>query len=141
MTTIAASRSCMAADQRVTDGNRRFRGKKIRRIGDAVVGCAGDSASIAKFMRWLEDGAQDDPPKFAKDAELEAIVLTPAGIFAYGSDCIAEEVLDPFYAVGTGAEAALGAMHMGADPQRAVEVAALVDNSTGGPIDVIALYG
>lgn len=139
MTTIAVSRNQMAADQRVTDGNRRFRGKKIRRIGGAVVGCAGDGASIAKFIRWLEEGQQDDPPKFAKDAELEAIVLTPAGIFAYGTDCVPEEVLDPFYACGTGAEAALGAMHMGADPRRAVEVAALVDNSTGGPIDVIDL--
>lgn len=139
MTTIAASRNQMAADQRVTDGVRRFRGRKIRRIGDVVVGCAGSGPAIAKFLRWLESGKQDDPPKMGKDDELEAIVLTPAGLFIYDTSLEAEECLDPFYAVGTGAEAALGAMHMGADPRRAVEVAALVDNSTGGPIDVIDL--
>lgn len=139
MTTIAASRNSMAADQQVTDGDRRFRTHKIRRVGEAVVGAAGTGPAIAKFMRWLEDGKQDDPPKLGKDDELEAIVLTPAGLFVYDESCTCEEILDDFYAVGTGAMAAIAAMHMGATPERAVEVAALVDNNTDGPFDVLTI--
>ena len=123
----------------MTYGGLKFRNHKVKRIGQSVVGCAGSGESISKFLRWLEDGSQDDPPKLGKDAELEAIVLTPAGLFVYGTDCQPEEILDEFFACGTGAPAALAAMHMGADPKRAVEIAALVDNSTGGPVDVINL--
>ena len=139
MTTIAANKRSMAADQKVTDGDRNFRNHKLRRIGEAIVGCGGDGPSIAKFFRWVEQGKQDDPPKLGKDDELEALVLTASGLFVYGRDCVPEEILDEFYAIGTGAMAALSAMHMGATPRRAVEIACLVDNNTGGPVDVMAL--
>ena len=139
MTTIAANRRMMAGDQRVTDGDRSFRTRKIRRIGDAIVGAAGTGPAIGKFFQWLADGQQDDPPKMVKDDELDALVLTPAGLFCYGTDCTAEEVLDDFYAVGTGAQAALAAMHLGCDPARAVAIACAVDNATGGPVDSLTL--
>lgn len=139
MTTIAANRREMAADQKVTDNDRTFRARKIRRIGTAIVGAAGTGPATNKFFAWLASGAQDDPPKMAKDDELDAIVLTPAGLFVYGTDCTAEEILDDFYAVGSGAQAALAAMHLGHDPRKAVEIACVVDNSTGGPVDVLKL--
>jgi ATP-dependent protease HslVU (ClpYQ) peptidase subunit len=139
VTTIAANRQKIAGDQQVTDGERKFRTHKVRRIGHAVVGCAGTGPAISKFLKWLESGQLDDAPKMAKDDELEAIVLTPAGLFVYGTDCVAEEVLDAFYACGSGAQAALAALHMGADPTRAVEIATLVDNFTGGPVDTVEL--
>jgi ATP-dependent protease HslVU (ClpYQ) peptidase subunit len=139
MTTIAANKRSMAADQKVTDGDRNFRNHKLRRIGSAVVGAGGDGPSIARFFRWIEFGRQDEPPKLGKDDELEALVLTADGLFVYGRDCVPEEVLDDFYAIGTGAQAALSAMHMGATPKRAVEIACRVDNNTGGPVDVLGL--
>jgi ATP-dependent protease HslVU (ClpYQ) peptidase subunit len=139
MTTIAANKKCMAADRKVTDGDRVFKTHKIRRIGDAIVGGAGTSSAIAKFFRWMESGKQDSPPKLDKDDELEALVLTPAGLFTYGNDFTPDEVLDPFYAIGSGAHAALAAMHMKATPKRAVEIACKVDNSTDGPVDVLML--
>lgn len=139
MTTIAANKRTMAADQKVTDGDRRFRNHKIRKVGDAIVGCGGDGASIAKFFRWIENGTQNDPPKLEKDGELEALVLTSAGLFVYGTEFVPEEILDEFYAIGTGAQAALAALHMGATPKRAVEIACKVDNSTDGPVDVLTL--
>ena len=140
MTTIAANRSCMAGDQKVTDDGTAFRTTKIRRIGDTIAGAAGTSNFISKFFRWLEAGDQDaDPPKPTKDDELAAIVLTPAGMFRYDTACEAEQVNDPFYAVGSGKQAALAAMHLGCDPAEAVEVACKVDDATGGPVDVLSL--
>lgn len=139
MTTIAASRSQMAGDQKCTDDGTAFRTRKIRRIGESIVGAAGTGPAINRFFKWLEGGEQDDPPKYGKDDELAAIVITPAGMFRYDCGCEAEEVLDPFYAVGSGKQAALAAMHLGCDPKSAVEIACKVDDATGGPVDVLEL--
>ena len=141
MTTIAANREMLAGDQKCTDDDKSFRTRKIRRVGDALVGAAGTGPAIGKFFRWLEHGKQEEPPKFAKDDELVALVVTPAGLFSYDASCTPEEILDEFYAVGSGAQAALAAMHLGCDPERAVEIACKVDNSTGGPVDILRLNG
>jgi hypothetical protein len=47
------------------------------------------------------------------------------------------EVASPFYAIGSGAHYAMGAMAAGASPKRAVEIAAQFDGSTGFGVDVI----
>lgn len=144
MTTIVASKKHgkMAADRKVTDAgsNTRYRARKVRTVGESLVGCAGDSAAIAKFVRWLEAGAdQDDRPKFDKDHTLVALVLNPSGLFLFDSNLEPDEVDDDFYAVGSGAQAALAAMHLGVDPRRAVEIAAKVDVNTEGPFDVLSV--
>ena len=139
MTTIAANRLMLAGDQKCTDDDKSFRTRKIRKIGDALVGAAGTGPAIGKFFRWLESGGQDDHPKFAKDDELAALVVTPDGLFVYDTSCTPEEILDEFYAVGTGAQAALAAMHLGCQPDKAVEIACKVDNNTGGPVDALHL--
>lgn len=144
MTTIAANRKCMAADRKVTDDNGRRTAKKIVRIGDAIVGCAGSSGACNKFIRYLEvkatcaDDEEADLPDFEKDDELSALILTPEGLFTVATkDCELEEVLDPFYAIGSGGMAALAAMHLGLEPPEAVEIACKVDAASDGPIDVI----
>jgi ATP-dependent protease HslVU (ClpYQ) peptidase subunit len=140
MTTIAANRKCMAADRKVTGGDASYSTVKIRRIGEAVVGCAGDNTAIAKFVRWLESGKKDEPPKFGKDDSLEALVLTRAGLFIYDTGCEPDEIKDACFAVGSGRQAALTAMRCyKASPKRAVEVACKVDNDTAGPVDVLSL--
>lgn len=140
MTTIAANRKCMAGDQKVTDDDTYFRTRKIRRIGKCIVGAAGTGPACIKFLRWLEKADPNaDPPKFGKDDELAALVLTPKGLFVYDTSCEPEEILDGFYAVGSGKQAALAAMHLGCDPGKAVEIAATVDTSTGLPVEVLTL--
>lgn len=135
----------MAADRKVTNGETSFSAVKIRRIGAAIVGCAGTNTAIAKFVRWIEAGGDtgrgkpDEIPKF-KDEDLEAIVLTPAGIFIYDTGCEPDELKDPFCAIGSGKQAALAAFRCyKATPRRAVEVACAVDDSTRGPVDVLNL--
>lgn len=129
----------MAGDRKVTDDDTHFPSKKIFRVGDAIVGAAGTGSATSKFLKWLRNGNLDNKPKFDKDDELAALVLTPAGLFAYDISLEPEEVDAPFYAVGSGKQSALAAMHLGCDPKKAVEVACLVDTSTGGPVDVIKL--
>lgn len=140
MTTIAANRHCMAADRKVTDGDTRYYSKKIKRVGKAIVGCAGTAALCNQFFVWFKTRRDKDKPviKDADEDTLDAIVLTDEGrLFVYDKDCQVDELEDDYYAVGTGRQAALAAMFLGADPARAVQVAREIDNDTGGQIDVL----
>lgn len=140
MTTIAANRKCMASDKKCTDDGTFFRNRKIRRVGDVIVGAGGDGGAIGKFFVWFEAGADpEDLPKYGKDEALVALVLTPAGLFTYDTSGVREEIEDDFYACGSGKQAALAAMHLGCDPKRAVEIASLVDDATGLGVDVLEL--
>ena len=130
----------MAADRRVTDTNQRYTVCKIKRIGNAIVGCAGDSPASNKFMRWYASGADpDNIPKMQKDDELEAIAITPEGMFLYDINFIPDQLEDPFYAVGSGGQAALAAMHMFGDLEFAIELASMIDNHTGDGVDILSL--
>lgn len=140
MTTIVATKTCMAADQQVSkDGGSRFHTTKIRRYGKTIVGCSGDCLAVSQFLEWWPKQAKRgvQVPRITED--MEALVLTPAGLFHYDQNCFADEVNDAYYAIGTGSGYALGAMFMGADPVQAIEAAAKHDLYTGGPIDVLEL--
>lgn len=141
MTTIAANRECMAADHKVTDGDTSYRAAKIWKRGSAIVGAAGSNSAINKFRKWIDRGYKGRLPEFLEEeaAEFAAIVLNPDGLFVFDSSCVPDRIIDPFYAIGTGKQAALAAMHMGAGPQKAVEIACEVDNSTGPPVVVLKL--
>lgn len=144
MTTIVASKKHrqMAADRKATDtgASMRYSARKLRRIGQSIVGCAGDSSTIAQFVRWLEAGGDHaDKPKFSKDGVLVALVLNAKGLFIFDTDCEPDEIEQDFYAIGTGAQAGMAAMHLGADPKKAVTIAAKVDVMTEGPFDVLTL--
>ncbi len=62
-------------------------------------------------------------------------MLTPQGLFEYDVYCRAEEVIDDFYAIGSGAKVALGAMACGKSAIEAVRIAARFDPYTGGRIN------
>lgn len=144
MTTIVASKKHrqMAADRKATDtgASMRYSARKLRVIGQSIVGCAGDSSTIAQFLRWLEAGGKhDEKPRFSKDGTLVALVLNEKGLFIFDTDCEPDEIEQDFYAIGTGAQAGMAAMHLGADPKKAVQIAARVDVMTEGPFDVLTL--
>ena len=149
MTTIAYRNGLMAADSRMTteddSGCRIFKCEKLYRIetprfGEAIVGLAGETYSGLIFLDWLKADNADGPENLLiGDADFTGLVLTKRGLYEYDKWCRGERVLDRFYAIGSGAKAALGAMHMGADARQAVAVAARVDPYTGGPIITLSL--
>ena len=144
MTTIAANRRCMAADRKITDDSGRSSERKIVRVGDAIIGLAGDTAACEKALKFLValgDCAEDeDPtvPTFAKDEDLAILILAPNGLYVIrGTGLQIEELADPFYAVGSGSKAALAGMVLGMEPWDAVDLACQVDCYSDLPIDVM----
>ena len=107
-----------------------------------VVGLAGDSFAGLEFLEWLKAGGTV-PSARLLDGEggFHALVMTSRGLFDYDRWCRPERVSDRYYAVGTGAAAALGAMHMGANAATAVRIACQVDPYSGLPVEHMRLEG
>lgn len=130
----------MAADSRVTydseaAGTRLFKTEKLFRKGKDIIGLAGESEPGLIFLDWYGTGKKDPPGVLIDgEADFTALVLTRKGLFEYGKYCRGERVLEPFYAIGSGSKAALGAMHMGANAVAAVRIACKVDPYSGTPI-------
>lgn len=148
MTTIAYRDGIMAADTLISDegsGLRRGYHQKIFRLDDgSIIGCCGSSAAIQRFKNWALAGADmANKPIFTVDHGFGCIWVRPDGTVS----CWHSEMMEPQHtippawgmAMGSGNEVAVGAMAAGADPMRAVEIAAMIDTGTGGSIQVESL--
>ena len=141
MTCIAANRKEMAGDSQVSFGAAMYRARKLHRIGDAIVGVAGDAGHTTKFLAWFrrECPADEVGMTLDEDHQFNALVLRPTGLWFY-SDCTEPDfVRDQFIAIGCGAEFAIAAMALGKSPREAVALACKLSPSCSPPIDVETL--
>lgn len=123
----------MVADSRVTGGVH-FKSKKIFQIDGKLIGIAGTMTHALKFVEWVTHGT---PMNFVYDKEacsFDALVMDGGFLIHYDNELAPIVVDEPYYAIGSGAEYALGAMDAGASPQRAVELAILRDECSGPPV-------
>lgn len=134
MTTVAASlvHQEIAADSMCSGEGGYYSVCKLRQWKEGVAGAAGDWVQILKFFNSIEHGGDLD-----SDCDIECMELRADGIWIYESTIIPARIKEPFYAIGTGSAYALAAMHLGKSPKEAVEIAALFDPATRGPIDVM----
>jgi hypothetical protein len=73
------------------------------------------------------------------DTEVTVLAIKHDGLWIYESSIIPAKIKNDFWSIGTGANFAIAAMHLGASPREAVEIACLYDSSSYGPIDAIKL--
>jgi ATP-dependent protease HslVU (ClpYQ) peptidase subunit len=119
----------MAADSMTIEGNVKVTCDKIIKVNGDICGVAGDLADLTKFQNWYIDQSDD-----LDTDESTILVLTKHGeLFTYESG-VRMEVKEPFYAIGTGAAAAMGAMYAGKTPKEAVKIAKKIDVNTGGKV-------
>lgn len=147
MTTIAVRDGVIAADSWATHwseagGARRHTCAKLyrkrvtegRKSFDVIIGTAGESSPGMLFVDWYGSGAEVPRMLLDRDPDFSCLILTPSGLFEADEYCRPEAVLEPFYAIGSGAKAALAAMHCGRSAVEAVRIAARIDPYTGGRI-------
>jgi hypothetical protein len=140
VTTIVYRDGIIAADSRATysseDGGARVWGcEKLFRRRDAIIATAGETGPGLVFVDWYASGAKTPPSAFIDgDADFSCLVLTRKGLFEFDKWCRGERITSEFYAIGSGAKAAMGALHMGASARRAVAVACKVDPFTAAPV-------
>jgi len=109
--------------------------KKIIRLSDgSLIAGSGVKRQISDFAQWFTT-QNGEKPEIA-DASIIRVSLNGT-VTVYDGKTDERDVTDcPFYALGSGAGVALGAMYMGARADQAVEIAMKVDPWTSGDVTV-----
>lgn len=133
MTTILADLrlGVMISDSSVSDDDRVWSGRKVRRWRDSLIGFAGDVDEGILFLAWIKKGGK--PPKFANS---DCLVLSNEGLFHYCRSSVPMKVERGIEAIGTGAKAAMCAYEALAftDPVRAVKIVCKHDSGSRTPV-------
>lgn len=142
MTTIAFRDGIMAADTQETQGESQLRCKKLYRCTSpkgrrVIIGTAGGSFSGMVYVDWFKEGG-DRPSvldNISNDEDFHNLIWDGKNLFEVNWLWRPIKVPTPkFFAIGSGAPAALGALHMGASAKEAVNVAKKIDIYTGGRV-------
>ncbi len=134
MTTIAVSRDSMAGDSLVDDGGIRSKTTKIFKVNGDLLGIAGALGEGLEFIDWYQD-PDNDPPILPS---CNVVILKKnKTIWTIDSTNWPIKVKEKFYAIGSGAAAALGAMYAGKTPAEAVKIACKIDMNTGLPVKTL----
>ena len=136
MTTIAARFSTreIAADSMVSGEGFHYSASKLRKKKSSIIGAAGEWHHVLEFYKRLQNKKSLD-----SDCDISALELRNDGIWVNESTIIPTHIQQDFFAIGSGSSYAIAAMHLGKSPKEAVEIAALFDPSTRGPITVMTL--
>jgi len=122
----------MSADSQSTNDSYSTPTRKIFKTSKYIIGFAGDETAGAKFVSWFNNKDNDKPDI----NEFEAIVLYPDGKMEYWDDnMFPVPILAKYYAIGSGATVALGALYHGHTTHEALLAAKEHDTGTGGKIE------
>ena len=127
MTVIAWDGFTLAADRQATVFDTIHTTQKLWTYPDGSAIAVTGYLSAGEYMRlWFETGSHPDrwPDTQKSDDWAILVVARPGqGLVYYERYPVPITVVDPFRAWGSGREVALGAMAMGADAIKAVEIA------------------
>lgn len=142
MTTIAFVNGIMAADSRAYGGHSTPIGFKCKLYTNPRTGAwIGVSTNVPGLSEQVGQWFADDKnpswePQLSPNDGLDALEVHRDGsVYIYHCSMKpAGPLTAPFFAVGSGADYALGALFMGASAAEAIQVAAQCDPWTGGEI-------
>ena len=139
VTCIVYSAGTLAADSLTTHAASRVGGvRKITRgPSGAMAGAAGDTALCHDFLSQVEAGTLKDFDIDGREDGFNGLLVTPDGMLhRVGPRGTVWPIDAACAAIGSGMDIALGALHMGATAQQAVEAAIAIDTGCGGPVQV-----
>lgn len=138
MTTIAVRDGKMACDSRITGGFIAATKTKIITGRNCLVGFCGDYIACYSGALWLA-GELSDRPSTSDSDDVLFLVLRGKDIYLADAQLREAPVGGKYWAIGSGEQAAMTAMHMGATAKEAVKMAKLVDECTGGRVREFSL--
>jgi ATP-dependent protease HslVU (ClpYQ) peptidase subunit len=132
MSTLAWDGRCLAADQQITIGGTPVAGTKIFRGTDFLIGGCGDIQEVLLFVEWYESGQlKTDKPMLTRDSFTGYVVDENKVLWRFDHLLVPYKITRPFWAAGSGADYAMGAMAAGQSARRAVEIAIDLDINSG----------
>jgi ATP-dependent HslUV protease subunit HslV len=139
MTTIAYRSGTLAGDTQVSGDIKTYSTKVFKLKNGSLAAGAGDFSSIHAFIDWLQR-PKSERPDLTHDDDFEALVISEDGVIEwYDQTLRSVPVEQEFYAIGSGAAVAIGAMEMGATAEQAVAAGIKWDTLSGGEVRSVAL--
>jgi len=145
MTTICYSKGILAADTQLTLTNIKIFASKIFILRpNFVISCAGDVDIEYKAMEFFRNPKwrQEEIPDYTKKEnesdekkEFRCIGIENGQPFFCHDSLVPVPIEHPFFAIGSGSDIAMGAMHLGLTPQQAVILASELDINTNDVVD------
>lgn len=144
MTVIAWDGVTLAADKKRTlyrtpmPAVKIFRARRLRKNGEPdgpgylLYGCSGDSYDCIAFQAWVHGG-----PKPVLTSIMVMAIDEARRVWVAEEKLIWAQIPLKKFAIGSGADYALGAMLAGASAAKAVRITAEVDNSTGMGVNTL----
>lgn len=137
MTTIAYRDGVLAADSQVTSINNAPAGS-VKKIGALRSGAwwafSGPLQYAEAYVEWANGDQRAAPP--VREDGVFILFLPDGRVREWWGDGWLEMQAEQF-AWGSGERIAAAAMMAGADPEKAVEIAAVLDPDTGGAVSVL----
>jgi ATP-dependent protease HslVU (ClpYQ) peptidase subunit len=140
MTTVAVCDNVMAADTQGVFESVIMEMHKIFRVRDELIGTCGNFDNAVEFVRLYKKDKKiirKNNSSDKNDNDFDYLLLNKKGLYlATGFYGPLVKVHEKFWAIGSGKEAAITAMRMGASAKEAVKMASLCDVYTGSKIQV-----
>lgn len=138
MTVITWDGKTLAADKQGTTSDMRVVVTKIKRLpSGAVVAWCGTQEGGLEMAQWYVGGA--DPTKWpaAQSAPdwTRLVVAENGKVVYFETRPIPQPLKEPFHAWGSGRDYAMGALAMGADAKKAVEITSQFCTTCGMGVD------
>lgn len=147
MTTIAYRDGVLAADTRAYSGRAQPIGNKQKIFsikGGSAFGVSTPQPGLSEAIRdwFVECKHPDHEPVLNGDAGFDMLEITKEGLvyFYHNSFRPTGPITAPYFAIGSGAEYAMGAMAAGCDAVDAVAAAAMHDVWTGDVVTKIDVF-
>lgn len=135
MTTIAANKHMMAADSLCDDGGLASKGVKLFEVDGDILGIAGTLGQGMKFVNWYKNKEGEHPDL---DETTVLILHKDGSLETWDGSGVGIPVLEKFYAIGSGSQFAIMAMHLGKTPEEAVKLTCKFDTGSGLPVKSIS---
>lgn len=146
LTIVCYKDGVMAADTRIVHGDAGIiRGSKLmkKRVGrhDHILGFAGDVSYAKLYCDWYCSKKQQPMPDqlrhIPEDRSFTVLILIGKRLYEADGICRPMEIEAKFHAIGSGAQAALGAMHAGSSALQAAKIACKIDPNCGLPVQTM----
>jgi hypothetical protein len=137
MTVIAWDGTTLAVDSLVTFDNRRtYSDKLVKAKSGEVIAMCGNMDICTHMLAMYQANKYElsDFPAQAEGKESYLVIATRDGVSVMGEGAYPYKINDQKFALGTGGDFAIAAMHCGKSAVEAVEIACIYDVYCGGKV-------
>lgn len=143
MTVVAWDGKTLAADKRTSFGGLHATTTKVHRANGALLAGCGVTAQVVELLCWYRAGCNPATfPEIQRDAKesVSLLAIQPGGLLLQWETTPYPLVLEnKQWAIGSGRDFAIMAMHLGKTAREAVELACVFDSNSGNGVDSMDL--